>query len=89
MTALKNEINQLRKKIDEIDQKILDCISQRMQTVSLLSEKKHKAKLPIYDALREKELKKLWSSKASEHQLDINHTYRILNELLEMSKKIQ
>lgn len=50
------DINALRKNIDEIDEKLVSLIRERMETAAKISEYKREKKLPIYDPAREREL---------------------------------
>ena len=52
----KNDLNQLRNKIDEIDKIIIEAFLERMKIVIDISNYKKRNKLPIYDSLRESEL---------------------------------
>ena len=52
----KNDLNQLRNKIDEIDKIIIEAFLERMKIVTDISNYKKRNKLPIYDSLRESEL---------------------------------
>jgi chorismate mutase len=86
---MSDDVNQLREKIDLIDQRILECLVQRIEIVKLLSKKKQRENLPIFDFEREQKLKRRWIAIAEENEIDIGHICRILNEILEISKKTQ
>ena len=61
---MSDNVNQLREKIDSIDQRILECLVERIETVKLLSEKKQRDNLPVLDFEREQKLKRTWIAKA-------------------------
>ena len=84
-----SEVQQLRKKIDTIDHKMLECLAERIETVKILADKKKSNKLSICDIQREEKLRNIWMQKAEEFEIDIDHACRILNEILIMSKKTQ
>ena len=52
----KNDLKELRKKIDEIDKMIIEVFLDRIKIIKDISNYKKKNKLPIYDSLRESEL---------------------------------
>lgn len=86
---MSDNVNQLREKIDSIDQRILECLVERIETVKLLSEKKQRDNLPVLDFEREQKLKRTWIAKAEEYEIDVGHISGILNEILEISKQTQ
>ena len=49
-------IEQMRKKIDKIDAKILSLIEERVQVAKKIGESKRRNKQPIYDNKREGEI---------------------------------
>jgi chorismate mutase/prephenate dehydratase len=49
-------LEELRKKLDEIDNKILDLINERLEYVHMVGELKNKTNAPIYRPEREKEI---------------------------------
>ena len=50
------DILELRKKIDETDEKIVELIRERMKTAAEIGSYKRENNLPVYDATREREL---------------------------------
>lgn len=80
-------ISQLREEVDTIDRTLLKLLSKRMKLVQKIAEQKKKSGMPILDKAREAQLKGQWKAKANE--LGIKSAPRILEEVLDMSKKIQ
>jgi len=52
------DINKLRKKIDEADEKILDLLNQRAKTAVAIGKEKQKKRLKTHDRLREEKILK-------------------------------
>lgn len=50
------DIKELRKNIDNIDEKLVELIRERMDTAAKIGEYKRENKLPVYDPAREREL---------------------------------
>ena len=76
-----------RKKIDEIDKKIVEQLEERMRTVEEIARFKQENELPVYDAMREREKLDAITNMVSD---DMAGYSRILyNTILEVSKDHQ
>jgi len=68
----------IRQKIDQLDQKIIELLAERMSLVRQIAELKKQNQLPIQDEKREQELRNNLKTLAAKHGLDptfINHLY--------------
>ena len=84
-----NEINRLRKNVDEVDEKILELLDQRMKIVKELYKIKEKERMPIIDKKREEKVEKIWLKKAEKLGINNESIFKILNEILNMSRETQ
>lgn len=84
-----NEINRLRKNVDEVDEKILELLDQRMRIVKELYKIKEKEGIPIIDKKREEKVEKIWLKKAEKLGINNESIFKILNEILNMSREAQ
>ena len=86
---MKERLNEIRKKIDEIDSKILELIAQRNSLAKDIAEAKSKLGIPIEDKEREKykydKIRKL----CKEHNVDENVGKSISKILIEHNKALQ
>ena len=84
----KNDLRELRNKIDEIDKIIIDAFIERMEIVKDIRDYKKENNLPIYDSLREKEL--LVKRKEMANNISFNNDIENLFKLiLKISKEHQ
>jgi len=84
-----DELKEFRKKIDEIDNKILELLSERIEVVKRVKKYKQKKNLPITDRNREKIIFEKLGEKAQEFDLDTNSFKEIFEAIISHSKKIQ
>ena len=84
-----NDIERLRKNVDELDEKILELIEQRMNLVREIYKKKENEGKPVEDKKREEELKRIWLEKAEKLGINNESLIKILNEILKISKQTQ
>ena len=84
-----NELLNYRKRIDQIDQEILDLIKKRFNLLPKIIEYKNKKGLPIYQPEREKELLKSKKKLAKELNLSEEFIEKLFLEILKESKRIQ
>ena len=84
----KNDLNELRNKIDEIDKIIIDAFIERMEIVKDISNYKKENNLPVYDSLREKELliKRKEMANNNFYSNDIENLFKLI---LKISKEHQ
>ena len=81
------ELNQLRTKINEIDEEILNLFLRRMEVAGQVAEYKKARHLPIYQPQREEEILKKVEEKAGPEMG--GHARALFATLMELSKDIQ
>lgn len=81
-----NELNELRKRIDEIDSDLLKDIEKRFEIVKKIAERKKKMGFPIRDLQREKEI---INSRCSETNLPRETIQKIYQLLIDESVRIE
>ncbi len=81
------DIKELRKNIDRIDSELVDLIKERMETAAKIGEYKKENGLPIYDAMRERELLDKVAGKAGEEFA--NYTRVLYGTMMDVSKAYQ
>jgi chorismate mutase len=79
----------IRKKIDEIDNKLVVLLKQRMDLCKSIGEEKRKSGLPVKDHRREDEVYLHIMSKALEFGLDPQKVEAIFKEIVALSVFIQ
>ena len=84
----KNDLNDLRNKIDEIDKKIVESFIERMKIIKYISKYKKEKKLPIFDPLRENELLNKRKEMANDISLN-NDIEKLFKLILTISKEHQ
>ncbi len=83
------EIEDLRKGIDKIDNKIIELIKERLSLVSEVADYKKKNNIPVEDSEREKQIIKSKKKLAEEFNINVELIEKIIHELLEESRNIQ
>ncbi|NPA62044.1 MAG: chorismate mutase [Methanococci archaeon] len=83
------ELNEIRKKIDEIDSKILELIAKRNSLAKDVAEIKSKMGIPINDEEREKYIYDRIRKLCREHNVDENIGVQIFKILIEHNKHLQ
>ena len=81
------ELNLLRKKIDEIDDKLLIWLKERLAVSKKIGEIKKKNNMPIYDPVREQEIIEMSIKDFSDEEKI--HAVRFLRTLMHISKEVQ
>ena len=84
-----DEIQQLRKRIDEIDEQIVTALCERTKTCSTIGLIKKKKGLPVRDVTREKEVFKRMKEKAIEFHLNPLQVEAVYREIVNMCSAIQ
>jgi chorismate mutase len=79
----------LRKRIDEIDEKILCLLKERMEICKNIGEIKKEHKIPLRDRSREKKQYKRIMEKSSELGLDPREVKTVYRKIIAMSINIQ
>jgi chorismate mutase len=83
------EIKQLRKRIDEVDEQILQSLSERAEICRSIGLVKEKHGIPIQDFPRENDVYANIREKASELGLDPAHVEAIYRQIVNMCSVIQ
>lgn len=81
------ELNLLRKKIDEIDEKLLNLLKERLEVSKKIGEIKKKKNMPIYDPIREQEIIDMSIGDFNEEEKI--YAVRFLRTLMHISKEVQ
>ena len=82
------DLSNIRKSIDEVDDKIKDLFIERMMLVKKVSEYKKKYNLPIFDASREKEI--LEKKSLNFDNLELKSYYlEFIQYMMDLSKDYQ
>jgi chorismate mutase len=83
------EIKQLRKKIDEVDEQILQSLSERAEICRSIGLVKEKHGIPIQDYPRENDVYVHIREKAAELGLDPYHLEAIYRQIVNMCSAVQ
>jgi chorismate mutase len=82
-------ITQLRKKIDEVDEQILRALSKRAEICRSIGQVKKKHKIPVKDVPRENNVYMHIKEKAAALDLDPEQVEAIYNRIVKMCSSIQ
>jgi chorismate mutase len=82
-------IDQLRKRIDEVDEQILHALSKRIELCRLIGLLKKKQRIPIKDTPRENDVHTHIKKKASALGLDPAYAETIYRQIVNMCTAIQ
>lgn len=83
------DISRLRKRIDELDELILDTLSERAETCRLIGELKKKQKIPIKDMPRENDVYAHIKKKAAALGLDPVQVKEVYRQIVNICSTIQ
>jgi chorismate mutase len=83
------EIKQLRKRIDEVDEQILQSLNTRAEICRSIGLVKEKQGIPLQDFPRENDVYANMREKASELGLDPTHVEAIYRQIVSMCSAIQ
>ncbi len=86
---MSEELQKLRRLIDEIDEKILECLSERMRLSKAIGEIKKREHLPLFDADREEALVKKLIASNKEPLLEPSFLRAIYREIFAASRALQ
>ncbi|MGB9853288.1 MAG: chorismate mutase [Candidatus Bathyarchaeales archaeon] len=78
-------VSNLRRKIDEIDEKILLLLRDRIEVSKLIGKIKRENAVPIRDLQREEEKYRHIMQRASELRLDLDEVKNIYKSIMTMS----
>jgi chorismate mutase len=83
------DIQTLRKRVDEIDDQIIKALSERVKVCRAIGEAKKKQGLPIRDQSRENEVYVRVKEKAAKFQLDSAQIEALYREIVNMCSAVQ
>ena len=81
--------NSLRKKVDEIDEQILNALYERAKTCRAIGLVKKKKGMPVRDVTRENEVYKRVKEKAVEFHLNPVQVEAVYREIVNMCSAVQ
>ncbi|MGM0440901.1 MAG: prephenate dehydratase [Elusimicrobiota bacterium] len=82
-------MKKLRNKIDEIDNKIIELLDERVKYITEIKEKKLKNDKPVYSPAREKEIKERIKKYSPEDGFPLKAKINIFNEIFAASRAMQ
>ena len=83
------DLKQLRKRIDEIDDQILNSLSERVKICKAIGSAKKAQGIPVRDSDREKEVYKRTRVKAADLALDPQQVEAVYREIVNMCSSVQ
>jgi chorismate mutase len=83
------DIQELRKRVDEVDEQILNALSERAKICKAIGLAKKKQGMQIRDASRENELYKRVKEKAVQFHLDPLQVEAVYREIVNMCSAVQ
>jgi chorismate mutase len=84
-----DEIRQLRKKVDEVDEQILQALGERVNICRAIGSFKKRNGLQVRDASRENQVLKFVKKKAVEFHLDPVQIEAVFREIVNMCSAVQ
>ncbi len=82
------ELENLRRDIDEVDQRILDLVARRVSIVCEVAELKRQRGMAVYDPDRERDMLRRLSER-SEAPLDAHTVQRVFERLIDECRRIE
>lgn len=89
MNTLQISIEHLREEIDDIDNRLIELLSERMNRVAEIGKIKKVNDMQIYHPEREISLIQNLLAKSAANGIDENMVLAIWNEIMKASKKVQ
>ena len=86
---MSEQLDSLRKRIDEADRELLEALAQRMAVVDEILQEKETRGLPLFDSVRETELLTRVARLAGQKDLDPVLAERVLKEVINHSREVQ
>ena len=86
---MSEQLDSLRKRIDEADRGLLEALAQRMKVVDEILQEKASRGLPLFDSARETELLTKVARIAGQKGLDPILAERVLKEVINHSREVQ
>lgn len=82
-------MDEIRSKIQEIDEKMIKLIAERMKLSAELGKKKKESGLPVVNKEREKMLFQIWEETAKQEKLSPELISKLWSIILEESIRVQ
>ncbi len=86
---MKDNISQLRKKIDAVDEEVLDILCERVKICEAIGEAKKVQGLSVHDAKREEEIYRRIREKAMKLGLNPIQVEAVYHEIVNMCSSVQ
>jgi len=83
------EIDEIRKNIDEVDEKLAELLTKRLELVARASLAKLSRNMPITDEKREAQVISLWVERLAKHGVPAHTIAGFVRMLIKMSKGVQ
>ncbi len=83
------DLQTLRKRVDEIDEKILKALSERVEVCRQIGEVKKQQGLPVRDQSRETKVYSKVKEKAANFQLEPSQIEAVYREIVNMCSAVQ
>lgn len=84
-----DELKQLRKQVDSVDEQLLQLLSQRVQVCRSIGSIKKRQGLPVQDSRREQEVYQQVKAKAAQLGLNPAQIEAIYREIVNMCSAVQ
>jgi chorismate mutase len=84
-----DELKQLRKQVDSVDEQLLQLLSQRVQICRAIGSIKKRQGLPVQDSRREQEVYQQVKAKAAQLGLNPAQIEAIYREIVNMCSAVQ
>ncbi len=84
-----DDLKQLRKRIDELDEEILHLLGERAKICKTIGSAKKVKGMPVKDTARENEVFKHIKAKAAEFALDAVQVEAVYREIVNMCSDVQ
>lgn len=84
-----DKIQQLRKRIDEVDDQILMALCERVKVCKAIGDEKKKQDMPIRDTFRENEVYRRIKEKSAQLGLDSGQVEVVYREIVNMCSAVQ
>ena len=84
-----DDLHELRRRIDEIDDQILNALCERAKVCKAIGVDKKKKGKPVRDLSRENELFKRIAAKGVEFSLDASQLKAVYREIVNMCSSVQ
>lgn len=83
-----NELELLRKQIDDIDNELCSLFEKRMKIAKIIGNYKKNNNIEVLDSNRESEIKELSKKRLNDKELE-GYYLELVDKLLELSKRYQ